>query len=60
MAEIGTNWRKIGHNDRWYKRIWGKLKTLKSVFAHNMMELQDTKTLQPGGVGMIATDEVTH
>ena len=60
MAEVGLNWRKIGHNDRWFERIWGKLKTSKSIFTHNVTELPITKTLHPGGVGMIASEEVTH
>jgi hypothetical protein len=60
MAEIGLNWRKIGANDRWFERIWGKLQTSRSIFAHNVTEPQITKVLQPGGVGIIATDQVTH
>ena len=59
MAEIGLNWRKIGADNRWFERIVGKFKSSRSVFAHNVTELQRTKVLQPGGVGMISTDEVT-
>jgi hypothetical protein len=60
MVEPGLNWKKVGNNDRWYERIWGKLKTSRSIFAHNVTELPITKVLQPGGVGMITTEEVTH
>jgi hypothetical protein len=60
MAEIGLNWRKIGANDPWFERIWGKFKTSRSIFAHNVTELSITKLHQPGGVGMIASEEVTH
>ncbi len=36
MVEPGLNWKKVGNNDRWYERIWGKLKTSRSIFAHNV------------------------
>ena len=60
MAEIGLNWRKVGNNDRWFECIWGKFKTSRSIFAHNVNELSVTKVHQPGGVGAIASEEVTH
>ncbi len=60
MAEIGLNWTKISSNDRWFERISGKFRTSRSVFAHNATELHHSKVLQPGGVGLISTDDVTH
>jgi hypothetical protein len=60
MAEIGLNWTKISANDRWFKRISGKFRTSRSVFAHNVTELHQSKVLQPGGVGLMSTDDVTY
>ena len=60
MAEIGLNWRKVGVNDRWFERVLGKFKTSRTVLAHNVTELCQSKVLQTGGVGLISTDEVTH
>ena len=60
MAEIGLNWTKISSNDRWFERISGKFRTSRSVFAHNATELHNSKVLQPGGVGLMSTDDVTH
>jgi hypothetical protein len=51
MVEIRINWKKMEHNNRWFERIWGKL---------NVTELSITKALQPGSVGMITSEEVTH
>ena len=52
MAKVGLNWRKIGHNARWFERIWGKLKTSKSIFAHDVTKLQTTHTFQSVDVAM--------
>jgi hypothetical protein len=60
MTEIGLNWTKISANDRWFERIFGKFRTSRSVFAHNVTELHQSKVLQPGGVGLMSTDDVTH
>jgi hypothetical protein len=60
MAEIGLNWTKISANDRWFKRISGKFRTSRSVFAHNVTELHQSEVLQPGGVGLMSTDDVTY
>jgi hypothetical protein len=60
MAEIGLNWTKISANDRWFKIISGKFRTSRSVFAHNVTELHQSKVLQLGGVGLMSTDDVTH
>jgi hypothetical protein len=60
MSEIGLNWTKIGANDRWFERVSGKFRKSRSVFAHNVTELHQSKVLQPGGVGLLSTDEVTH
>jgi hypothetical protein len=60
MAEIGLNWRKVGVNDQWFERVLGKFKTSRTVLAHNVTELQQSKVLPPGGVGLISADEVTH
>jgi hypothetical protein len=60
MAEIGLNWTKISANDQWFERISGKFRTSRSVFAHKLTELHQSKVLQPGGVGLMSTDDVTH
>jgi hypothetical protein len=60
MAEIGLNWTKISANDRWFERISGKFRTSRSVFAHNVTELHQSKVLQPGGVALMSTDDITH
>jgi hypothetical protein len=54
MAEIGLNWTKISANDRWFERISGKFRT------SSVTELHQSKVLQPGGVGLMSTDDVTH
>ena len=60
MTEVGLCWRKVGNENQWYERILGKFRSSRSVFAYNTTELQFTKALQPGGVGIVATDDVTH
>jgi hypothetical protein len=60
MMEVGLCWRKVGNEDQWYERILGKFRASRSIFANNVTELQHTKPLQPGGVGIIATDDVAH
>ena len=60
MTEVGLCWRKVGNENQWYERILGKFRSSRSVFAYNTTELQFTKALQPGGVGIVATDDVAH
>jgi hypothetical protein len=60
MTEIGLCWTKVSNGNQWHERILGKFRSCRSVFAYNKTELQRSKALQPGGVGIIATDEVTH
>ena len=60
MTEVGLCWRKVGNENQWHERILGKFRSSRSGFAYNATELQHTKPLQPGGVGIIATDAVAH
>jgi hypothetical protein len=62
MAKIGLTRRKISvsANGRWFKCVSGKFRTSQSVFPNNVTELHQSKVLQPGGVGLISTDEITH
>lgn len=60
MADIGLNCRKMSANNRWFEQVSGKLENSQSVVAHCVMELHQRQVLQPGGVGLILTDEVTH
>ena len=60
MTEIGLCWRKVGIENQWYERILGKFRATRSMFAYNVTELHSSKPLQPGGVGIIATDDVAH
>jgi hypothetical protein len=59
MTEVGLCWRHVGNGNQWYKRILGKFRSSRSVFAYNKTE-QRSKAMQPGGVGIIATDKVAH
>jgi hypothetical protein len=60
MSGVGLCWRKLKNENQWHKRILGKFRSKCSVFAHNVTKLQTSKALQPGGVGIVATDKVAH
>jgi hypothetical protein len=60
MNEVGLNWKAVAADNQWVERTIGKLNGSKTVFAHNTTELQTTDTIQYGGVGIIATKEITH
>jgi hypothetical protein len=60
MSEIGLCWKKLGVEDQWFERTFGKFKTTRSCMAYNKTELGMTRALQPGGVGILAADDVVH
>jgi hypothetical protein len=60
MTEVGLCWKKVDSSNQWFERIFGKFRNARSVFAYNKTELSRTKVLQPGGVGMIVTDDASH
>jgi hypothetical protein len=60
MTEDGLCWRKLDNENQWHERILGKFCSSRSMFAYNVTELTTSKALQPGGVGIVATDEVAH
>jgi hypothetical protein len=60
MTEVGLCWKKVDSSNQWFERIFGKFRNARSVFAYNKTELSRTKVLQPGGVGMIVTDDAAH
>jgi hypothetical protein len=60
MSEIGLCWKHLGIEDQWFERIFGKFKATRSCLAYNKTEIAITKKLQPGGVGVLAADDVVH
>jgi hypothetical protein len=60
MNEVGLNWRSVSADNQWVERTTGKLFGSKAVFAHNTTELDITDTIQYGGVGIVATQELAH
>jgi hypothetical protein len=60
MNEVGLNWRALPAGNQWVERTTGKLNGSKAVFAHNTTELQTTDTIQYGGVGIVATQEIAN
>jgi hypothetical protein len=53
MNKVGINWDKISADNQWVERTIGKL-------AHNTTEQGMTDTIQYGGVGIVATQELAH
>ena len=60
MNEVGLNWRVVSADNQWVERTTGKLQGSKAVFAHNTTEPKITDTIQYGGVGIVATQELAH
>ena len=60
INEVGLNWHAVAADNQWIERVTGKLNGSKAVFAHNTTELKTTDTIQYGGVGIIATQELAH
>jgi len=60
MNEVGLNWEKVSANNQWVERTTGKLHGSKAILAHNTTELAITDTIQYGGAGIIATQELAH
>jgi hypothetical protein len=60
MNEVGLNWNTVSADNQWAERITGKLSGSRAVFAHNTTELDKTDTIQYGGVGIVATEELAH
>jgi hypothetical protein len=58
--EIGLCLRKLPDKDQWCERVFGRLASSSASFAYNTTELANTSVHQPGGVGVISTDDVTH
>jgi hypothetical protein len=58
--EIGLCLRKLPDEDQWCERVFGRLESSSASFADNSTELATTSVHQPGGVGVISTDDVTH
>jgi DNA-binding protein Fis len=53
MAEVGLAWKLVALGDQWFKRVFGKFRSICSCFAYNKTEMQQTTVLQSGGVGII-------
>ena len=60
MSEVGLCWKKLGIEDQWFERTFGKFKATRACLAYNKTELEMTKKLQTGGVGVVAADDVVH
>jgi hypothetical protein len=60
MTEVGLCWKFVALTDQWFERIFGKFRSSRSCFGYNKTELDKSKTLQPGGVGIIAVDDSSH
>jgi hypothetical protein len=58
--DIGLCLHKLPDKDQWCERVLGKLTSSSASFAYNLTELTNTSVHQPGGVGVISTDDVTH
>jgi len=60
MAEVGLAWKLVALGDQWFECVFGKFRSIRSCFAYNKSEIQQTTVLQPGGVGIIALDDSSH
>ena len=60
MQEIGLCHSKLPPENQWHERVYGRLQATSSIFGYNRNELHMTDRLQPGGVGLLATDDVGH
>ena len=60
MAEVGLAWKLVALGDQWFERVFGKFRSIRSCFAYNKTEMQQTTVLQSGGVGIIAVDDTSH
>jgi hypothetical protein len=60
MNEVGLNWKAVSADNQWVERMTGKINGSRAVFAHNITELETTDTIQYGGVGIFATQELAH
>jgi hypothetical protein len=60
MMEVRLCWRKLENENQWHECILGKFRSSRSMLAYDATKLQTSKTLQPGGVGIVATDKVAH
>ena len=56
-TEVGTCWRKANFCDNWENRITNTNKKTKATFGCNTAELDNTKLLQMGGVGITLAGE---
>jgi hypothetical protein len=57
--EIDLCLRKLPDKDQWCGRVFDRLASSSASFAYNSTELAHTSVHQTGGVGVIATDDVT-
>jgi hypothetical protein len=60
MAEVGLAWKLLSLENQWFERTFGKFRSTRACFAYNKTELAITKPLQPGGVGIVAADDIVH
>jgi hypothetical protein len=60
MNKVGLNWKAVAADNQWVERTTGKLNISRAVFAHNTTELNTMDTIQYGGVGILATQELAH
>jgi hypothetical protein len=60
MNEVGLHFDLLPANVLWCSCVFGKLKTSSSIFGYNKTERQSTAVLQTGGVGIVATEEVSY
>ena len=58
-TEIGLDWRVVDIENQWFERV-RQLKRSKSSYAFNKNENSGQSTRLPGGVAIIATDQVAH
>ena len=60
MTEVGLAWKLLSLENQWFERTFGKFRSTRACFAYNKTELGMTKPLQPGGVGIVAADDIVH
>ena len=60
MQEVGLFMSKLRPEDQWFARVIGKFSASSATFAYNMNETAISPIRQPGGVGIIATENVHY
>jgi hypothetical protein len=60
ITEVGLYWKLLDGGDQWYERVQESFQATRSKMAYNNTEPTLTATVQFGGVGLIAVDDIAH